>query len=336
MHAIQLLDQGLPDSIGPLVVLSGTERFLKQAVLTAVADRILGDDQVSLGRYAGADVSWVDLRDDLFTVSMFGDQRLVLVDDADDFVKAHRGQLEEFVASPPSAGVLVLDVKSFPSNTKLARAVAKTGLSVDCGELKGGRLVSWVRRQSRERYRVELTSDAASLLVQLAGSSLGLLDQQLAKLATCGDDRPVEADQVRSLVGGWRVETTFAMLAALRDGHTGRALEHLERLFRDGEHPLKVLGGITFVYRRLARATETARQGTGLKTALTRAGVFPRDIGPSNQYLRRIGRLQAERFYRQLLETDLGLKTRRSGRTAQYRLDWAWIERLLVGLSGRV
>jgi hypothetical protein len=116
---------------------------------------------------------------------------------------------------------------------------------------------------------------------------------------------------------------------AVRDGQLGTALELLDKLLTAGEHPLKLLGGINFVYRPIARATELARQGVPLSESLVQAGVKSFTIQPVTGYLRRIGRPRAERIYRWLLDADRDLKG------ASPLPERAIIERLLVQLAGK-
>jgi DNA polymerase-3 subunit delta len=153
----------------------------------------------------------------------------------------------------------------------------------------------------------------------------------LAKLSAYVGDRPrIEAEDVRSVVGGWKAETTWAMTDAVRDGNLGLAISCLDKLLTAGEAPQRILGGINFVFRKYARATELARQGIGLPAALQQAGVFPRDTSASAAYLRRIGRPRAEQLYGRLLTADQDLK---GSSRLPYRLQ---LEQLLVGLSGRL
>ena len=42
-----------------------------------------------------------------------------MVDEADEFVSRYREALEDYVARPGRSGILLLDVKSWPSNTRL-------------------------------------------------------------------------------------------------------------------------------------------------------------------------------------------------------------------------
>jgi len=226
--------------------------------------------------------------------------------------------------------VLVLDVKTWSKTTRLAKAVAKTGLAIDCSELSGGELVRWLSESVQTQHGKTLLRDAAALMVELAGNELGLLEQELAKLAAyVGDKDRIDAEAVRSLVGGWKAETTWAMVDALRDGRLGLAIKHLDKLLGGGEAPQRILGGLNFVFRKLAQATEAARQGTDLNAALKQSGVFPRDVNGSAQYLRRIGRPRAEKLFNRLLQADADMK---GGSRLNERMQ---LERLLVDLSGK-
>jgi DNA polymerase-3 subunit delta len=142
-------------------------------------------------------------------------------------------------------------------------------------------------------------------MIELAGTGMALLDQELAKLtAYAGDCVRIGLDDVRALVGGWRAETTWKMTDAIRDGSPAVALQALEKLLSAGEPAPKVLGGLNYVFRKPARATELSRRGTPLRAALQQAGVFPRDVDATERYLRRIGRQRAEQIPALLLQAD--------------------------------
>ena len=85
-----------------------------------------GDDgDFSLKTFEGREALFRDVHEVLSTVAMFGGgRRLAVVEDADDFVTRYRGQLEDYVARPSRSGVLVLDLDSLPSNTRLYKSIA--------------------------------------------------------------------------------------------------------------------------------------------------------------------------------------------------------------------
>lgn len=307
MHATQFL-QSPPASVPGLVALAGGERLLKQQVNVWLRQQVLSDPDSSETRLTGRDASWTQVADDLATLSMWGERRLIIVEDADEFVTRHRAALEKLTAKPPKHAVLVLDVKTWPKTTKLAKLFETHGLNVECSELKGVDLQKWLTGPLAQQYGKSLQRPAAQLLVELVGDNLSLLDQEVAKLAAyVGPRGEITAADVRALVVNWRVETTWAMTDAVRDGRLGDALDCLAQLLQSGEAALKLLGGIAYSFRKFAAAVELARSQP-LEQALRAAGVFPQAIAPAAAYLRRIGRPEAERILSRLLTAEARLK----------------------------
>lgn len=314
LHATDYLKS--PDKHPPLavVVVFGDQGTLKRSVTDAFLGRVLGsdaDDDLAVVRMAGKEADWTSVNDELHTISMFGDHRVVQIDQADDFVSTHRSHLEDLVNHAPSSSTLILDVSKFPKTTRLAKQMAKTdaALAVECSALSGAKLNAYLKSILKERFDKTIAPDALQLLTQLVGDSLGLLEQELDKLASfAGTAESITADDVRSVVGGWRIETTWKMLDAVRDGDADSMLLHLADLLQSGEAPQKLLGGITFSYRKLAKAVELSRLGSPLGPALKDAGVYFRDANAYQSYLRRVTRKRAELFLYHLQKTDSGIK----------------------------
>lgn len=332
MHATEFLKNPDGPNVGPIVVTYGAERFLRQQAIQAVIRRVLGSeesDESGATRFNGRSIDCATVFDELRTVSMWGDRRLVLVEEAKDFVSDNRGALEKYLEKPAKKSVLLLDVESWPKNTRLYKSVAQVGLDLDCGPLSVGDAMKWLVEQAKTVFGKQLMRDAAQLMLELVGPQLGFLTQELAKTAAYVGDRPkIEVDDVSTMVGGWKLETTWALLDALQAGNLPTALEFLDKLLAAGEAPLMLLGGISYGYRKLAQATELTRQGKPLRDALIEAGIFANKVGAAEQCLRRLGRTNAERIYRRLIDTDASLKgaTRLPERLI--------LERLLVQLSG--
>jgi DNA polymerase III subunit delta len=331
MHATEFLaakDPALPSSV---LVMYGPERYFRHEIMHRIPGASGEDAELSLTRLSGDTAQIRDVMAELKTVSMFGDHRIVLIEDADDFVSANRIALEKYVVQPAKKSLLILDLKSFPKNTKLYKLVDQHGLSVECGDLLGTKLQKWLQKLAKDQYGKQLDSEAAALVIQLAGDGLNLLEQEIAKLASLvGNAASITSDDVPKVVGGWRTETTWAMLDAVRDGHPGKAIESLDKLLKSGEAPLKVFGGVTFTFRKFSEATERARTGTPLREAIAESGVFSSAIVQGESYLRRIGFERASRILQLLIETDSELK-------GGSKIDPAiQLERLFVRLAGEV
>ncbi|MBU4399184.1 MAG: DNA polymerase III subunit delta [Planctomycetes bacterium] len=349
-----------PDKHPPLPVCAvfGDETFLRRQAILCLRSAVLGDDDgdFSLTAFEGRGTPFRDVHEELSTVAMFGGgRRLVVVEQADDFVSRWRAELEDYIAKPSRSGVLALDLHSLPGNTRLYKMIAADGLLIDCRAPAPARLTKWLADWAKRRHGVHLNPTAADVLAEIVGPELGLLDQELAKLALlAGDDRKITPEMVQRNVGGWRAKTTWEMLDAAMDGNVAEAMLQLDRLLSSGEQPIGLLGQISASLRRFAAATRLVLQaeaeakkvsGTfcakhpsgrsgkrfltpfSLRGALEQAGVRSFVLQKAERQLRLLGRHRGEQLYRWLLQADLDLKGKS---TMPPRLV---LERLIVRLS---
>lgn len=318
LHAVDYLEKPEKHPPRPVCVVFGDEPFLKRQVIDRLRHVVLGSDDAdfSLTVFEGPKAELPDVIDELSTVAMFGSgKRLVLVQEADDLVTRYRSELEDYVARPKSTGLLLLEVKKWPANTRLYKAVAAEGLQVDCGSPTAARLIKWLVSWSNQVHGLKLAASAAEVLVEMAGPELGLLDQELAKLALTTDPGArVTPQSINESVGSWRAKTTWDMLDAALAGDPQAALVQLDRLILAGENPIAILAQISASLRRFAAATrlvleaEAAGRPIALGAALEQAGVKPFVLKKAQQQLRSLGRHRGNRLYGWLLQTDLDLK----------------------------
>ena len=273
-HAFDYLNSNSTD-LPSVCALVGDDRFLKRLSLTRLSETLTEDgDAVEFD----SKTPWRDVNDELSTLSLFGGgQRLVVVQSADDFVKANRPQLESLVTNPSPAGTLILDLKSLASNTRLFRSIDETGGIIECAApqakrgkssyLDENRLCEWLREWGKSTHNVELKRGADEELLGLVGPELGLLDQELAKLALfCDAGGEVSVDLVRKVVGGWRAKTTWDLLDAALDGNAAEALLQLERLLPIWRGSANDLGWPALVITSICRCGQLDN-GSGSKRA---------------------------------------------------------------------
>jgi DNA polymerase-3 subunit delta len=331
MDALAYLDKAAKSKRQPVYVLVGDEDFLKRRCRDAILSLVLGDADPAFAVtvYPGEKLDFSAVRNDLDTLPFLSPARVVVVDAADPFVTAHREALEQYVQKPSKIGVLVLDVKTFPETTRLAKALPDSAKLV-CKAPPGLKLPDWVVGWSRARHGRAIAPDAAALLIDLVGPQLGLLDQELEKLAVAvGDKRAIGPEDVDTFVGRSRAANVFQILNAIAEGEPAAALTILGELFEEGEDALVILGPLTFQLRKLAAAGRLVGQGQSLGSAMDDAGVpkWPAARQAFEQQLRHLGRRRLDRLTEWLIEVNLGLK---GGSPLPPRLQ---LERLLVKLA---
>jgi DNA polymerase-3 subunit delta len=233
INALDYFGDPAKHALGRVCSVCGDEAFLKAEVLAAIRRQVLSgeDSDFAFHTFAGRDVQLRDVLDALATVSLFGHgRRLVVVEDADGFVSQYRGELEDYVSKPTRNAVLVLEVNAWPSNTRLAKAVSATGLAIECTPPKERQLKTWLVQRAKTVHQVRLDAAAADALCELVPPELGILVQEVSKLALMtSEDRMINVQLVRENVGGWRARTTWEMIDAVADGRAANALAQLGR-----------------------------------------------------------------------------------------------------------
>ncbi|MDZ4657624.1 MAG: DNA polymerase III subunit delta [Bythopirellula sp.] len=330
----------------------GDDAFIKHEVRLALSRTLLGDgllgegtDDLGATVLEGKTAELRDVRDALSERSLFGGEtRVVVIEDADSFVKQYREQLEALVEKLAGGAVLILEVTSWPGNTRLAKAVAASGLTISCQvPEKGAELTAftkllkdWLILVAKRDHQVELKRPAVDLLVDLLPPEPGILFQEIARLALLTENKAaIDADLVREHVGGWRTRKTWDMIDAAADGNAAEALAQLDRLIAAGEEPHALLPQMASTLRRFAAAARTYEQAEAqrrplsLRAALEESGMMAFKLGTAENQLKQIGRPRAKQLYRWLLAADLELKGHNSTKDRARRV----LEILIVRLA---
>lgn len=310
MDSLSFLESADKVKPRPIYVLHGDEHFLKRQATAALRRIVLGpdDDGFGLSSHDGDKANWAEIHDELETLPFLSSRRLVVIDRADPFVTRERSKLEKYFAEPSKSGVLALDVQSWPGNTKLAKLLPDAA-TILCKTPEARKLPDWCVEWCAAQHGKPMSAPSARLLVDLVGTDMGLLDQEMAKLAIyAGSNSRIDTADVDQLVGQSRAENTWKIFDLIGAGQIGAALALLDRLLDQGEEPLRLLGAFSMQLRRLAQAARLHSQGESVPDALEHAGVPPFGRKSAEQQLRHLGRRRLDLIYDWLLETDLGLK----------------------------
>src|SRR5947209_11020977 len=210
---------------------------------------------------------------------MLGRQQLVFLEDvhqSEELGEKNReaatDQLEAYLDNPAPFTVLVLEATQLDMRMKLAKLLAEKTLVVDVclGADLDQRLsaaVSLARTLAKEQG-IEFEAGAAEDLADFVAADLLRLKTEIDKLATyVGPRKTIRRQDVSALVLSEKSTTVWELADLLASRRPGEALEFLNRLLRDGEQPLQMLGAITWMYRKLIEASELKGVSNGYQAA---------------------------------------------------------------------
>ncbi len=305
-------------------VVYGDDEFLKYHAIRAIRDHVLTQDdaEFSLSRFEGKNVKLETVLSELAMQSMFGGRRLIWIEDADPFITKHRPALEEYAEKPNPKSVLLLEPSAFLATTRLFKKLADTGFLVNAVKPKEKELAKWektlpkwVARWAKQRHKTAFDADAASLLVDFVGPELGLLDQEIAKLALLvPPNGSVSSAIVAANVGSWRTRKVFDIANAAFAGKSAEAIRQLDNLLLAGVKPQGILPQIAFLFRQFGAATQVIldaeKKGRKIpvSVALESVGINKYFLEQSEKQLKMLGRRRGAKILQWLLQAELDMK----------------------------
>ncbi|MHC5110854.1 MAG: DNA polymerase III subunit delta [Planctomycetota bacterium] len=325
-----------PISQLPVFAIVGSDITLRNDALKSVLAAISADDPTADvsrvdGGAAASEFDPVSVLDDLRMPSLFGARRVVIVDSAEELISKFRQPLEKYCSDPATSGVLILLCRSLPANQKIYKAISKVGKVIPCELPKRNQLGGWLSQRAREKFGKKIDRQAAAQLCDQIGDTPGLLDAELAKLASyVGDRDQIQVADVEALCGQVRERKVFAVYDAMSNGDTRSAFREWEHMISHSKVvPEVVIGGLAVGPRRLLDAhCESARGGNLLGHARS---CFT-SVDRLQQRLARLDVRLLMNQQRDLLRADLACKTGRS--TAERSVE-KFIVKHSTGMPGR-
>ena len=287
----------------PALLLLGDEPYLRDACRKVLMETFVAEAARDWGvsRYSADRGETQRALEQAQTLPMLSRQQVVFLEDVEKIEKlgeknrdAAVEQLEGYLKDPAPFTVLALEATALDQRMKLAKLLAEKTLVVDVGlgENPEQRISAAIglARQFAVEEKVQLETGAAEDLAEFVAADLMRLKTEIVKLATyAGDRKMIRRQDVSALVISEKTTTVWELADLLASRQTKKALEFLERLLRDGEEPLQMLGALTWMYRKLIEASEVRGVSNGWQAARA-LGMRPEQAELALQSARKIGK----------------------------------------------
>jgi DNA polymerase-3 subunit delta len=329
----------------PAILLLGEEPYLRDSCRAELIERFVpgGSREWAVSRYSAGRGETQAAMDQAQTMAMLSPQQVVFLEDAEAIEKLGEknrevsvASLEAYLGNPAPFTVLVVEATSLDQRMKLGKLLAEKTLVVECGlgEKSGERQAAAVAlaRAIGKEQGVEFEKGAAEDLAEFVAADLMRLKTEIEKLATYAAERKmIRREDVSALVISEKTMTVWELADMLASRQPKKALEFLDRLLRDGEEPLPMLGAITWMYRKLIEASEVKGVMNGWQAARA-LGMRPEQAELALQNARKISKPRLLSGLRALQRADDRLK--RGGEDARAVMEFLVTE--LTGAEAKV
>ena len=261
------LEKGKPVAA---ILLLGEEVYLRDACREQLIARFVPEAARTwaVSRYSAERGETQAALEQAQTMAMLSPQQVVFLEEAEAIEKLGEknrdeavAQLSAYLDDPAPFTVLVVEATALDQRMKLGKMLAEKALVVECGlgDNAGERQAAAVAlaRVIGKEQGVEFEKGAAEDLAEFVAADLMRLKTEIDKLATYAAEKKIIARaDVTALVISEKTTTVWELADLLASRQPKKALEFLDRLLRDGEEPLQMLGAITWMYRKLIEASE--------------------------------------------------------------------------------
>ncbi|HEX8871540.1 MAG TPA: DNA polymerase III subunit delta [Candidatus Acidoferrum sp.] len=282
--ASRLMDRKLPHA----VLLLGDQPFLRDDCRARLIDAFVPEAARTwaISRFSAERGETQSALDQARTLPMLSPQQLVFLEDAEHIEKlgdksreAIVGDLETYLKDPAPFTALVIEAEKLDMRMMLGKKLADLALVVDVGlgedqNERTAAAAALAKALSREKG-IEFEKGAAEDLAESVGGDLMRLKTEVEKLAAYAAERKVvKREDVAALVVSEKTATIWEVADLLSARQPKKALEFIDRLLRDGEEPVAMLGAMAWMYRKLIEASEV-RPGTSGWQAAKALGMRP-------------------------------------------------------------
>jgi DNA polymerase-3 subunit delta len=292
------LEKGKPV---PAILLLGEEAYLRDSCRALLVERFVPEAARAwaVSRYSADRGETQAALEQAQTMAMLSRQQVVFLEDAEAIEKLGEKNreaavelLDAYLKNPAPFTVLVIEAEGLDLRMKLGKLLVEKALVVECGlgENLGERQAAAVAlaRAIAKEQGVEFERGAAEDLAEFVAADLLRLKTEIDKLATFAAARKlIRREDVGALVVSEKTTTVWELADLLASRQGKKALEFLNRLLRDGEEPLQMLGAITWMYRKLIEASEVKGVSNGWQAARA-LGMRPEQAEVALQSARKI------------------------------------------------
>lgn len=302
-----------PNAEDRIVVLIGKELFLRSqytSMLRASLEEVHGE--IETFKFEGDSTEPAMVLDECRSFGLMASHKLVIVDDADQFVRADtRPMIERYAQNPSEQATLVLRGGKW-NKGKLDDEISKVGIILKCDSVEVDVAIRWTQARASKAYESTIDPRSAAGLVERLGADLGRIDTELAKLSTAaGKGNAITAELIAELVGMTREDDVWAIQSYLLCGDASKTLRELHVIMNNsgrGTH-VPVSFACTDLARKLVGIAEGFEQGVNGHTLAKDMKLWGPSRDPIMHTARRIGPIRARKLLDECVQADMALKS---------------------------
>ncbi|MGE7661429.1 DNA polymerase III subunit delta [Peribacillus sp. NPDC097197] len=305
----------------PVYLVYGTEAYLINETKQLLIEHVLHEDEMDFN-FSQFDLEETPVEtalEDVETLPFIGERRLVFMQNP-FFLTAEKSKskvehnvkrLEAYLSDPVPYSIVVLTApyEKLDERKKITKELKRKAVLIEAKKLGDRELKVWVKERVAE-YQVQIDDQATELLLELAGTNLMMLTNELDKMALyVEDEKRITTEVVEKLVAKSLEQNIFTLVDSVLQRKMESAMTILHDLLRQNEEPIKILSVMAGQVRLMYQVKELSRQGYSQQKIAGQLRVHPYRVKLA---LEKTGKFQEKELLSiidDLAEADYRMKT---------------------------
>ncbi|RFU65773.1 DNA polymerase III subunit delta [Peribacillus glennii] len=323
----------------PVYLLYGTETFLINETKQLLMQNALTEEEAdfNFSQYDLEETPVETVLEDVETLPFMGERRLVFMQNP-FFLTAEKSRqkvehdvkkLEHYISDPAPYSILVLTApyEKLDERKKITKELKRKAVTVEAKKLGEHELKIWIRERAAAST-VQIDENAIDLLLDLAGTNLMILTNEIDKMALYVDEeKRIDAATVEKLVAKSLEQNVFTLVDKVLQKNVEEAVGIFHELLRQNEEPIKILGVMASQVRLMYQVKEMAKQGYSQQKIAGALRIHPYRVKLALEKTGKFHEAELLRIINELADADYKIKTGQADKALTLELLLLKIER---------
>lgn len=282
-------------------------------------------DRLAISKYSEEDCSIENIIEDLNTVSMFGDKKVVIVDPATfltgtskkSMTDVEQKELENYLEkqNPNSTLIFVVHHEKLDERKKIVKSLKKYATVKSCENTNQKQLV----RELFHGYKIE--EQVLSIFMNRVGDNILQLEQEAEKLKLyCFDTKVIQKEDIYTLITKTVDLNIFNFIDNIITQNKEKAIEAYEEMIKMNEEPIALIIMLANQFRIMYQGKELLKRGYSEKAIADTLNIHPFRIKKALEKARLYTSDVLLFYLKKLIQLDINIKSGRVNKNLAFEL----------------
>ena len=290
-------------------LLYGTESFLIEQELKKIINKYKIDD-ISTTKYDLSIDSLKNILDDSMTVSLFDENKLIVVNNANIFNRGKNDDnidlLVQYLSNPnPSTIIVFINPNATVDSTKkITKLIKDKGVIKELNTTNPTDIIKSICGS----YKID--RECINLLIDRVGSNVSIIEQELNKLMLYKiDDKIITKEDIINLTSVNIDTDIFKFIDYIIQKEKDMAMRIYNEMIKQGEEPIKIIALLASKFRLMYQAVELTRSGCSQQDISSTLGVHIYPVKLAIQTGLKYNNKLLLNYLDKLADLDISIKT---------------------------